>query len=77
MHISKANKEMIEVKDFTFQIYTEDFENDYISLTDIARYKSDEPSDVIKNWMRRKDTIEFIELWESLNNINFNSVEFD
>ncbi len=77
MHISKANKEMIEVKGFTFQIYTEDFENDYISLTDIARYKSDEPSDVIKNWMRRKDTIEFIELWESLNNINFNSVEFD
>lgn len=68
---------MIEVKGFTFQIYTEDFENDYISLTDIARYKSDEPSDVIKNWMRRKDTIEFIELWESLNNINFNSVEFD
>ena len=77
MHISKANKEMIEVKGFTFQIYTEDFENDYISLTDIARYKSDEPSDVIKKWMRRKDTIEFIELWESLNNINFNSVEFD
>ena len=47
--------------------------NDYISLTDIARYKSDEPSDVIKNWMRRKDTIEFLGLWESLNNTNFNS----
>ena len=59
------------------QIYTEDFKNDYISLTDIARYKSDEPSDVIKNWMRRKDTIEFLGLWESLNNMNFNSVEFD
>ncbi len=38
---------------------------------------SDEPSDVIKNWMRRKDTIEFLGLWESLNNMNFNSVEFD
>ena len=40
----------------SIQVYTEDFMNDYISLTDIARYKSDEPSDVIKNWMRRKDT---------------------
>ena len=39
--------------------------------------RSDEPSDVIKNWMRRKDTIEFLGLWESLNNLNFNSVEFD
>ena len=39
--------------------------------------RSDKPSDVIKNWMRRKDTIEFLGLWESLNNLNFNSVEFD
>ncbi|WP_455525568.1 hypothetical protein [Peptostreptococcus stomatis] len=43
----------------------------------MTRYKSDEPSDVIKNWMRRKDTIEFLGLCESLNNMNFNSVEFD
>ena len=75
--MSKAKKETIEAKGFAIQIYTEDFKNDYISLTDIARYKSDEPSDVIKNWMRRKDTIEFLGLWESLNNMNFNSVEFD
>ena len=75
--MSKAKKDTIEAKGFAIQIYTEDFKNDYISLTDIARYKSDEPSDVIKNWMRRKDTIEFLGLWESLNNMNFNSVEFD
>ena len=75
--MSKVKKETIEAKGFAIQIYTEDFQNDYISLTDIARYKSDEPSDVIKNWMRRKDTIEFLGLWESLNNMNFNSVEFD
>ena len=75
--MSKAKKDTIEAKGFAIQIYIEDFKNGYISLTDIARYKSDEPSDVIKNWMRRKDTIEFLGLWESLNNMNFNSVEFD
>ena len=74
--MSMVKKDTIEAKGFAIQIYTEDFQNDYISLTDIARYKSDEPSDVIKNWMRRKDTIEFLGLWESLNNMNFNSVEF-
>ncbi len=75
--MSKVKKEKIEVKGLSVQIYTEDFENDYISLTDIARYKSDIPSDVVKNWLRRKDTIDFLGLWESLYNENFNSVEFD
>ena len=52
--------------------------NDYFSLTDIARYKNPEaPADVVKNWLRRKDTIEFIGFWEKLNNPNFNVVEFD
>lgn len=52
--------------------------NDYFSLTDIARYKNSEaPADVVKNWLRRKDTIEFIGLWEKLNNPDFNVVEFD
>ncbi len=52
--------------------------NDYFSLTDIARYKNSEASaDVVKNWLRRKDTIEFIGLWEKLNNPDFNVVEFD
>ncbi len=76
--MSKIKKDTIEAKGFAIQVYTEDFKNDYISLTDIARYKNSlEPSDVIKNWLRRKDTIEFLGLWESMYNENFNSVEFD
>lgn len=51
--------------------------NDYISLTDVARYKSDDPNDVIKNWMRGKDVIQFLGLWEKLNNPDFKPVEFD
>lgn len=53
-------------------------ENDYISLTDIARYKNkDFPADVVKNWMRTRSTIEFLGLWEVINNSNFKLVEFD
>ena len=52
-------------------------ENDYISLTDIARYKSDDPTATIQNWMRNKDTIEFLGLWERLNNPTFKPIEFE
>ena len=48
---------------------------EYISLTDIARYRSDEPTAVIANWMRSKNIIEFWELWEQLNNADFNPLE--
>ena len=48
------------------------------SLTDIARYKNPhKPKDVVKNWMRSKNTIEFLGLWEILNNPKFKVVEFD
>jgi KilA-N domain len=51
---------------------------DYISLTDIAREKNaNEPKDVVKNRMRSKTTIEFLGIWEQLNNPNFKGVEFD
>lgn len=50
---------------------------DYISLTDIAKYKNDAPDDVIKNWIRNRETIEFLGLWEQLNNPGFKPVEFD
>ena len=47
-------------------------------MTDIAKYKNPEaPRFVIQNWMRRIDTIQYIGLWEQLNNPNFNRVEFD
>lgn len=75
--MSKAKKETIEAKGFAIQIYTEDFKNDYISLTDIARYKSDEPFIVINNWLRSKDNIQFLGLWESMHNPDFKPIEFD
>ena len=76
--MSKAKKDTIEAKGFAIQIYTEDFRNDYISLTDIARYKNmHEPKDVVKNWLRVRDTIEFLGLWETIHNPNFKGVEFD
>lgn len=51
---------------------------DYISITDIARQKNpNEPKDVVKNWMRLKNTIEYLGLWEQLNNLQFKGVEFD
>ena len=52
-------------------------EADYISLTDIAKYKSDEPNAVIANWLRNRNTIEFLGVWESLYNPNFKPLEFE
>ena len=53
-------------------------EEDYICLTDIARYKkSDRTDDLIRNWLRNRNTIEFLGVWEQLNNPGFKPVEFD
>lgn len=70
-------KETIHAKGFEIGIYTEDFKNEYISMTDIAKYKSDDPNNSIRNWMRNRETIEFLGIWERLHNPNFNPVEFD
>jgi hypothetical protein len=76
--VAKVTKEQISAKGFAIQIYIEDFKNGYISLTDIAKYKNnDDPRFVIQNWMRNRNTLEFIGLWEVLNNENFNRVQFD
>ena len=76
--MSKIKKETLEAKGLSIQVYTEDFKNDYISLTDIARYKnSDDPRFVIQNWMRNRNVLEYIGLWEVLNNPDFNRVQFD
>ena len=75
--MSKIVKDVIHANGIEIGIFTSDFQNEYISLTDIARYKSDEPKDVIKNWMRSRDVIEFLGLWESLHNPYFKGVEFD
>ena len=53
-------------------------DKDYISLTDIARYKNqEEPKDIVKNWMRNRSTINYLGAWERINNPNFKGVEFD
>ncbi|MDO5028929.1 MAG: KilA-N domain-containing protein [Bacillota bacterium] len=70
-------KEIINVKGTQINIFTEDHTNDYISLTDIARYKNEEdPRIVISNWMSSYSTIDFLSVWEELNNPNFNRMEF-
>ncbi len=52
-------------------------EVDYISITDIAKHKTDDSSAVIGNWMRNRNTIDFLGLWETLYNQNFKPLEFE
>jgi len=52
-------------------------EEDFISLTDIAKFKSDEPNAVIGNWMRNRNTIEYLGIWETLYNPEFKPLEFE
>ncbi len=66
----------ITVKDTSVTIISIN-ENDYISLTDIAKYKSDDPTAVIGNWLRNRNTIEYLGIWESLYNPNFKPLEFE
>ncbi len=66
--MGKIIKDTIHANGIDIGIYTQDFENEFISLTDIARYKSDDPTAVIQNWMRNRDVIEFLGLWERLHN---------
>lgn len=71
-------KETIHAKGIEIGIYTTDFENEFISLTDMAKYRNDDdPRFVIQNWMRNRNTIEFLAVWEELHNPNFNRVQFD
>lgn len=73
----KNMKETIIAKGTEITVISGGDDNDYISLTDIARYKSDDPTATIQNWLRNKDTIEFLGLWEQLNNPNFKHLEFE
>ena len=69
-------KSTIKVKGNEITVFKHE-QNDYISLTDIAKYKTDDTSAVIGNWMRNRNTIEFLGLWESLYNPNFKPLEFE
>lgn len=75
--MGKIIKDTIHANGIDIGIYTQDFENEFISLTDIARYKSDDPTAVIQNWMRNRDVIEFLGLWEKLHNPDFKPLEFE
>jgi hypothetical protein len=67
----------IHVLDNEISFYTLNNE-DYICITDIARYKDpDNTDDLIRNWIRNRNTLEFLGIWEHLNNPDFKPVEFD
>lgn len=70
-------KETIHAGGIEIGIYTSDFKNEFISLTDIAKYRSIQPSITIHNWLRSRDVVEFLGLWESLHNPDFKLIEFD
>lgn len=73
--MSKVQK--IEVLSHTVRFYQQK-EDDFISLTDIARHRDTERSDyIIQNWLRNRNTIDFLGVWEHLYNPDFNSIEFD
>ena len=78
LHSNKIVREIIHAKGIDIGIYTKDFENEYISLTDIAKYRNDnDPRFVIQNWMRNRNTVEFLAVWEELHNPDFNRVQFE
>lgn len=73
-----GTKLKLHAKGHEISVIAYEDQEDYISLTDIAKQKnSDAPADIIKNWLRSRSTIEFLGLWESLNNSDFKLVEFD
>ena len=75
--VGGINMSKIIVKEQEITI-TQINDDDYISLTDIARIKNDEDTNmVISSWIRRVDTIEFLKLWEIINNENFKPTDFE
>jgi len=75
--MSKSRKTSIAVQGTEVSVVNKGAD-DFISLTDIAKYKNpDHADDVIRNWLRNRNTVEFLGVWERLNNPGFNPVEFD
>jgi hypothetical protein len=75
--MNKQRKATVNVKGTAITVFVHR-EQDYISLTDIARHRNpDHTDDLIRNWLRNRNTIEFLGIWESLNNPGFKPVEFD
>ena len=75
--MSKTRKSTIEVQGAAITVLSQK-EKDFICLTDIARAKNaDRSDDLVRNWLRNRNTVEFLGTWEQLNNPDFNPVEFD
>ena len=74
----KVVSETIHAQGIDIKLYTTDFVSEFFSLTDIAKFRNEEdPRFVIQNWMRNRNTIEFLAVWESLHNPDFNRVQFE
>jgi hypothetical protein len=74
--MNRKNKK-IEVQGTEITIFSH-AKDEYISVTDIARFKDPKRTDyIIQNWMRNRNTIDFLGIWERLNNPDFNPIEFD
>lgn len=75
---NKEFKDKINADGAEITVISNGDEDDFISLTDIAKKRNPEfPADVIKNWLRNRSTVEFLGLWERMNNPDFKLVEFD
>ena len=73
----KTSKTTLEVQGTAITVLNQ-ASDEFISLTDIAKHKEPDRSDhVIQNWMRNRNTIEFLGIWERLHNINFKPLEFE
>jgi len=71
------SKTKLNVTEIEIVLYKQN-EKEYISITDMAKFRDSERTNyIIQNWMRTRSAIEFLELWEQLNNPNFKSIEFD
>lgn len=77
METNKRLKAQISAKGVHISVVSDGGYDDYISLTDIAKYKSEDPAATIQNWMRSRDVIEFLGLWETLYNPDFKPLEFE
>ena len=74
----KTFKGKISAKGTEITVLSQGTDDDYISLTDIAKYKNAEfPAEVVRNWLRTRYTVEYLGAWETLYNPNFKLVEFD
>ena len=78
MDNNKFLKGKITAKGTEIAVLSKGTGDDFISLTDIAKYKNpDDPFIVINNWMRTRNTIEYLGVWEQLYNPDFNPLDFD